>query len=44
MDSKMALLDHENRVAILHLETQLQHRESEIGALKEKLNGIRYEI
>ena len=44
MDSKMAILDHEKRVAVLHLESQLQQRDSEIRALKEKLHGSKYEI
>jgi hypothetical protein len=44
MDSKMAILDHEKRVAVLQLESQLQQRDGEIRALKEKLHGSKYEI
>jgi hypothetical protein len=44
MDSKMALLDHEKRIAILNLETRLQLRDSEIDALKEQLFRLAHEI
>ena len=44
MDSKMAQLDHEKRVAVLHLERQLQQRDGEIRALKEKLHGSKCEV
>jgi len=44
MDSKTAILDHDKRVAVLSLETQLQQRDREIAVLKEKIQGLKYEI